>query len=270
MPYKRKYQKTKKTYKKKWMAKGKSKDSFKRRKWGDKALPKSKLFTSIPGAQSDVFRVKLKYNLRVPGFATQLLANDGATDTVYRAFMGVRGNDPRDPGIGTDIKNAAFLNYLSTFYRRMTCGYSTIKVTARPTATSNVVGWFAVYPIKYGTDGDIFTPADGQLEDFQKYAEHKVLPYCQMKTFSAGQGNTVSMKFKNSMSTAKMFGRPYDPSLDDTTTGSTTPVPSIYNTWMWFIEGNTDQVSSLNYTLDVEVTYYVTFKERIVSPIYPE
>lgn len=225
--------------------------SYKRRRFSRRqywkpyrnSLRRRKAYSSIRNRNpvtADVLFVKLKYNYNgsVTGGAT--------SETSYKW----RGNSLYDPDVTSTGTQPMGYDQYSTFYDYCTVLGS--KITLRILPGADTVCQFCVYPQTISA-----STAVGQAL--------REVPYGRTATGGIYniQGNQF-VKLRNYMSTSRMFCVSKQEIKDNvlfTHTSGTNPV----DVWFWILTAQTQGgavASSLNFTFDVQIDYYVMFKRR--------
>lgn len=264
MPYKRKYLKAKKSWKKssRWSRKfGKfSKKTWKRRKFSKKPMKNTSITIPRMSRFYDTMKIKLQYTYRNASFVTSL---QGPTGNQYQmAYAYIRADNPNDPGGSLSTRNAQFWNTLKENYNQFSCLYSTCRVKWADTSASAQSGWMYLMPIR-NFDITSFLPTASVPPvpiDTVKQSN-----YAQVKSYVAGYGQNSIKTFKARMSTPKLYGSPYDPTYDDQGVASIT---TNTRTWYWLFVWVSETAGSFSATLEMDVTFYVTLKDLINPTTY--
>lgn len=262
MAYKRKYKKSKKSYKKSWLSKkGRSKKSWRMRKYKGKALKKSKVWLKPVAGIADILRAQFTYSQRL---TDQAIVANGIGSNFYCKQWSIKGNIPSDPLFTNDTVNAAYYDFISTYYNKVAVLHSKIEITWQPTYTTAQTGFVSLVP--YRNEDFLNFIASGSVNP-ASFQVTKQMPYAQVKTYTHGMGSTTTLKFKHRMSSTKLLGRAYDPSLDDMATATATTQDNRDFVWLltWLSDTKT---AGLQCIVNFKITYWCTFKDRIV-PTFP-
>lgn len=172
--------------------------------------------------------------------------NKAAVSATATSFLlAWRGNAPYDPEVSWGGGGCSGWNEWQTFYKNYICYGSKITLIAY-----NLSGTVSL-------DVYLVPSLNTTLVTNESVPE---VPYSRWGQLSLNVGQGAFKKFKNYMSTKKMFyGKPIDSDVDFQAAMTGNPV----NQWYWLFSGNINTGTAYNVQVSVKIEYYVKLYGRV-------
>lgn len=199
-----------------------------------------------PPVTSDVMYGQLKYN------------HNTSDNSVFPVAIPIsyqwRGNSCYDPDVFTGLGQTQPLGFDQWMKLYEKCHVLGSKCTVRITNKTGAACQYALYPSK------VSSAASGQYKGLRE------IPYSKTATSGLrGHNGNERIEISNYMSTAKMYCISKQEVKDKEVYGHT-DAANPTNQWYWILTTAAFDLSNIlyEYTVDVEIIYYVMFKERRV------